>query len=570
MTQAKRPNFLIIVADDLGFSDTSPYGGEIDTPNLQKLAEEGVRMTGFHTAASCSPTRSMLLSGTDAHIAGLGAMAERMGRFPEIFQDKPGYEGYLNYRVAALPEILQDNGYHTVMSGKWHLGLTLDTAPHARGFSRVFGYLPGAGNHYHHEPQLYDEKEPPRPNFMGNGLWVEDGRWLDGAPGGDIPEDFYSTRTFTDNLLKYLDERTDSQREQPFFAYLPFTAPHWPLQAPAETVNKYRGKYNDGPNALRDRRLKSLVEKGIVPADVEPAPMHMLGTTPWADLPEDKQRESSRAMEVFAAMVDLIDVNIGRVREHLERTGEWDNTFVVFMSDNGAEGQLLEAAPILPGLSMAQMIDKYYNNSIENMGNYDSFVWYGPQWASAATAPSRGLKSYTTEGGIHCPCIIRYPPGIPEAARGSITPTFTTVMDILPTMLDLAGVKHPGSTFRGRQVAPVRGKSWRALLENPTDASVQIYDSEKDIVGWEQLGIAAVRVGDWKALFLPPPRGEGKWELYNVAKDPGEVHDLSEKEPAKMEEMLMHYNTYFQESGLFDSYAMWVDKMKADGATRVW
>ncbi|PWY94609.1 putative arylsulfatase [Aspergillus sclerotioniger CBS 115572] len=503
MTASKRPNFLVIVADDLGFSDTSPFGGEIDTPNLHRLAMEGLRMTDFHTAASCSPTRAMLLSGTDAHIAGLGVMAERRNRFPHVFDGKSGYEGYLNYRVAALPEILQDNGYFTCMSGKWHLGLMKDVAPCSRGFTKVFTTLP-----------------EPHPRSKTTALLL-------------LP---------------------------------PLHSPHWPLQAPSSTIQKYHGLYDDGPLALRARRLQSLIKNGLVPADVDPAPILTLGTTPWSSLPASEQQKSSRAMEIYAAMVDLLDVNIGRVRSYLESTDEWDNTFVVFMSDNGAEGQLLEAIPILAGATLGDVIEKYYDNSLENLGNHNSFIWYGPQWASAATAPCRATKSFTTEGGIRCPCIVRYPP-LMNMKPGSITNTFTTVMDILPTMLDLAGVEHPGQMFRGREVDPVRGHSWRPLLESE-DGDVDIY--HEDVVGWEQLGIAAVRVGNWKAVFLPPPRGEGKWELYDLEKDLGEVNDLSEERPEKLVEMIAHYETYFQESGMFDSYSVFQEELKKSGVKRAW
>ncbi|KAK8126350.1 arylsulfatase [Apiospora kogelbergensis] len=547
---AKRPNFLVIVADDLGFSDTSPYGGEIDTPHLQRLADEGLRMTGFHTAASCSPTRAMLLSGTDAHIAGLGAMAERIKKFPEIFKDKPGYEGYLNHRVAALPELLQDSGYFTFMSGKWHLGLTKELGPHARGFTKVLSSLPGAGNHYNHEPQLYGVTEKPRAIFHGDGIWMEDDRFING--GTDLPKDFYSSNTYTDYFMKFLRERTLEQKEQPFFGYLAFTAPHWPLQAPREVVDKYRGRYDDGPAALRDQRLKSLIEKGLCRQMLKRRPC-----THW--IPSQRQK-SSRHMEVFAAMVDLIDYNVGRVLDLLKETDELDSTFVVFMSDNGAEGQLLEAVPILAGYQLQDMIEKFCNNSLENIGNHDSFVWYGPQWAGAATAPSRGAKAYTTEGGIHCPCIIRYPPLVKAADAGTITDTFTTVMDILPTMLELAGVEHR-TPFRGRDVEPVRGKSWTPLLRDPTNESLVIYDPEAaaDAVGWEQLGVAAVRLGDWKALFLPPPKGPGRWELYDLATD---------LEPSgKLRELLHHYETYYHETGMFDSYTMFQEALKRSKAT---
>lgn len=431
----------------------------------------------------------------------------------------------------------------------------------------MFSTLPGAGNHFNHEPQLYGVTEKPSALLKGNkGLWMEGDEFIDGEK--DLPSDFYSSNSFTDKLLGFLENRNEEEKAMPFFSYLAFTAPHWPLQAPKEVIQKYRGRFDDGPLALRDRRLKSLIKHGLVPADVEPAPLHMLGTTPWAELSPDDQKKSCRAMEVYAAMVDLIDVNIGKILRYLESTEELENTFIVFMSDNGAEGQLLEAIPILAGATLSDVIKKYYDNSLENMGNHNSFVWYGPQWASAATAPSRGAKSYSTEGGIRCPCIVRYPPGI-NSPGGTISHNFTTVMDILPTILDLANIAPPGNLFRGREVASIRGKSWRRLLA-ANNGDVDIYDSENDIVGWEQLGIAAVRVGNWKALFLPPPRGPGRWELYDLSKDQGEVNDLAESHPTKLAEMVAHYETYFQESGLFDSYELWQSAVRRDGVRRAW
>ncbi|CAK7242823.1 MAG: hypothetical protein STHCBS139747_004325 [Sporothrix thermara] len=566
---AKKPNFMIVVADDLGFSDTSPYGSEIHTPNLQKLSDEGIRMTDFHTAASCSPTRSMLLSGTDAHIAGLGCMAERMKKYPHIFEDKPGYEGYLNFRVAALPEIMQDNGYHTIMSGKWHLGITKEVSPWARGFTKVITTLPGAGNHFNHEPQLYDIPEDKQPKgvglLKGDGLWMREDKFIRGAK--DLPEDFYSSNFFTDEMINYLRTRTDEEREKPFFGYLAFTAPHWPLQAPKEVIGKYKGWYDSGPTAHRDRRVQRLVELGLVPKDVDPAPLHTMRETPWDEMTDEQRQHSCRAMEIYAAMVDLIDVNMGKLRAYLEEIDELDNTFIVFISDNGAEGQLLEAAPILAGFTMGEIIAKYYDNSLDNLGAYNSFTWYGPQWASAATAPSRACKSYTTEGGIRCPCIVRYPPLVQQP--GGISHTFTTVMDILPTVLDLAGVQHPGDVFRGRPVAGLRGHSWVPLLGSQSLA-VQVYDPERDVVGWEQLGNAGCRVGDWKLVMLPPPRGSGEWELYDLSKDQAEMNNLAKCNPEILHKMVGHYETYYAETGMFDAYTMFYDELKKEGVKRWW
>ncbi|KAH8891233.1 alkaline phosphatase-like protein [Thozetella sp. PMI_491] len=543
----QRPNFLIIVADDLGFSDIGPYGGEIKTPVLDKLAEDGIRMTNFHTASACSPTRSMLFSGTDNHIAGLGQMAEHMAAHKDVFQGQPGYEGYLNMRVAALPEILQDSGYHTIMSGKWHLGLTKEFAPCSRGFQRNFTFLPGSGNHHAYEPQL-DTNEYKIPSLDTNGHWMEGDEFVDRKTG--LPKEFYSTTSFTDKLLEYFQQRNPQERSQPFFAYLPFTAPHWPLQAPKDIVARYAGMYDDGPDRLREKRLQRLVELGLVSKDVEAAPIIPKGSE-WNTMTEMEKKASARKMEVFAAMVDLIDQNVGRVIDYLDSTDELDNTFVLFMSDNGAEGVAMEALPVMGGpRTMGMIIDKYYDNSLDNIGNSDSFVWYGPKWASAATAPSRGLKSYVLEGGIRCPCIIRYLPF--NSPKGAITHSFTTVMDILPTLLELAKVTHPGETFRGRKVALPRGKSWSAHLGSNDYSQSSVHGEDTHIHGWELFAQRAIRQGRWKAVWQPKPRGKEEWELYNVDKDPGELNDKAKEEPEILQRLLEYWDIYFAETGMMD------------------
>ncbi|KAJ5749000.1 uncharacterized protein N7511_010696 [Penicillium nucicola] len=542
----KRPNFLVIVADDLGFSDVAPYGGEIETPALAKLAEEGIRMTNFHTASACSPTRSMLFSGTDNHIAGLGQMAEFMRGFGDHFKNKPGYEGYLNWRVAALSEILQDSGYHTLMSGKWHLGMTKEIAPCSRGFDKNFSLLPGASNHYNYEPQLEDG-EFQAPCINTTGFWMEGEKVLDRTT--DIPKNFYSTETFTDKMIGFLENRTEEESQKPFFAYLPYTAPHWPLQAPKEIIEKYAGKYDDGPDALTQKRLQRLKELGLVDEAVEHAsPVGKLGKE-WDSLSPEEKKLSARKMEVFAAMVDQLDTHVGRVIQHLESTGELDNTFVLFMSDNGAEGAALEALPLMGGKKMmGDIISKYYNNTLENIGQPDSFVWYGARWACAATAPSRGFKGWVTEGGIRCPCIIRYPPF--HAKPDAITNAFTTVMDILPTILNLAGVSHPGSQFRGREVVLPRGQSWVSHLASGDYKATSVHEEDVHIHGWELFGMRAIREGKYKAVWIAEPRGKDEWELFNVETDPAEIHDLAVSEPDTLARLVQHWEQYYAETGM--------------------
>lgn len=377
-----------------------------------------------------------------------------------------------------------------------HLGLTKETSPCARGFDDSFVFLSGCGNHYNWEPQLDNPKDAIFTPMYADKFWMRDDKYLNRADSSDVPADFYSTTSFTDELINYLNDREGE--EKPFFAYLPFTAPHWPLQAPRNLIEKYKGRYADGPDALRTKRLQRLVDLGIVKPDVNAAPMPRHD---WDNMSAEERTESARKMEVYAAMVESIDENIGRVVEHLERNGELDNTFILFMSDNGAEGAMLEALPLMGTVgTVNKIIDKYYDNSLENMGASNSFIWYGSEWASASMAPSRGFKTWITEGGIRCPCLIRYPPshdGDKSLPAGSFTDSFCTVMDILPTVLDLAGVKPPGSNFRGREVVPVRGATWVPHLEGN---QAGFHDETEEITGWELFGLRAIRKGNWKAV----------------------------------------------------------------------
>jgi arylsulfatase len=519
-----RPNFLVIVADDLGFSDIGAFGGEIDTPNLDRLAHAGIRFTDFHSAPACSPTRSMLLTGTDHHVAGIGTMAEVV---PPGFRGAPGYEGYLNDRVVALPELLRDAGYLTLMSGKWHLGTTIETSPWARGFERSFALLPGGASHYGGSAAVDFLPAPT--------LYTEDDQFA------TVGDDFYSSDSYADTLLRYLRDRAPED-DRPFFAYLPFQAPHWPLQAPEESIAKYRGRYDAGPDALREERLTALKRLGLCPPDVEPHPVVPDGAPEWADMTAEERALSARSMEVYAGMVDRMDQNVGRVVDYLAETGELDNTVVIFLSDNGAEGAIVEAMPILGDLIAAQ-IEKHCDNSLDNVGAPNSFIWYGPRWAQAATAPSRLHKAFTTEGGIRVVGFLTWPGFSRQQQIGT---AFTTVMDIVPTVLELAGTAHPGTAYRGREVEPVRGRSLVGYLSG---AAETVHEADTS-TGWELFGRRAVRQGDWKALYLPAPYGPGSWQLYDLATDPGEIHDLAASQPDKLAELLALWDRYVEENGV--------------------
>lgn len=522
---AKRPNVLIIVADDLGFSDLGVFGGEIATPNLDRLAKAGVRFTGFHTAPTCSPTRSMLLTGADSHEVGLGTMAELMDGFQ---RGRPGYEGALNDRAVTLAERLKAAGYFTALSGKWHLGLTPEQNPAARGFEKSFALLQGGSNHFGLD------QGPPYASPAGGATYTEDGK-----PAG-LPKDFYSSDYFADRLIGFLDQRPDDGR--PFFAYLAFTAPHWPLQAPAEDIARYKGRYDAGPEALRQERLKRQKALGLLPADTrDHAPE---GAVAWAGLKPEERANQARRMEVYAAMVDRLDQNVGRVLASLKASGELDNTIVVFLSDNGAEGGEFEKNGVL-GKRFSDWIAGTYDNSTANIGNGNSYVWYGPAWAQAASAPSWLFKGFTTEGGTRTPAFVTGP----GVKGGRISDAFLHVSDVTPTLLALTGAS---STIAAGK-APIQGRSWADLLKGgaaprgPDDAPV----------GWELFYARAVRQGDWKAVFLPayaktigPDVATDRWLLFNLASDPGETIDLAATEPARLKALVAGWDAYAARTGV--------------------
>lgn len=531
--EQQRPNFLVILADDLGWSDLGAFGGEIRTPNLDQLALKGVRFTGLHTAPTCSPTRSMLLSGTDNHVAGVGTMAESLRLTPAL-AGRPGYEGYLNDRVASVAELLSQGGYRTVMSGKWHLGLTEERSPSARGFERSFSLGQGLSN-----------------------FWGEDQSEAWGAAGGNpiyrdglkqvaYPKGTYTTDYFTDRLIGFLEEGKSDPR--PFFAYLAYTAPHWPIMAPEENVAKYRGRYDQGYEALRAERLAKQKELGLIAPDTQPH--DFVGVKPWASLSADEKAFEARKMEVYAGMVDRLDQNVGRVIATLKQQGKYDNTVIIFLSDNGPEGNDIRSPSAFVN-DPAALERLGIDNSYSNVGKPNSYLGYGPGWAQANSSPSQLVKGYPTEGGTR---VTAFASGKGVVGDGRIARGNLSVQDITPTLLDLAGVQHP-STFNGRAIAPLRGHSLKAVLQ----AEKEEVRGANEALGTELFFRRALRLGDWKAVFLPPtsnlyPRngvGDGKWKLYNLKDDPSERNDLSAANPEKLAELVNHWQRYAQETGVY-------------------
>ena len=520
-TRSKRPNILLIVADDMGYTDIGSFGGEIATPTLDTLANEGLQLTGFHVLPTCSPSRSVLLSGVDNHRAGLGTMGEMTT--PEM-AGIPGYEGHLNFDVAALPEVLKAEGYHTYMVGKWHLGHDAETVPHARGFEESFILVPGGGSHWN------DRKPVSPPETM---IYQRNGQPVD-----SLPEDFYSTKNYTDNVLQWM--RKNQGDGKPFFAYLAYTAPHDPLHAPKEYIDKYKGKYNGGWDALREERFQALKDLGIINQDVQPFP-RLDSVEAWDEMSPEKRAEAARDMEVYAAMIDYLDEQIKRVFDYLKEAGEYDDTMIIFISDNGANGHMPTAYP--------GQTDEYLNsfdNSLENRGLPNSFIEPGPGWSQASMAPSRLYKAFPAEGGIKAPMLVKLPGKMANA--GTMNHSFFHIRDIMPTILDVANIRHP-EQINGRQVIPMQGRSVMDVFGGEAATPY----AEASQVGYELFGMKAYFAGDWKVLWMPQPFGKGDWELFNIKEDPAELRDLSAENPQKLKELVGQWERYKEENGVLAS-----------------
>lgn len=515
---ASRPNVVVIVADDLGFSDLGAFGGEIATPNLDALANAGLRLTDFHSAPTCSPTRAMLLSGTDNHTAGVGAM----GDLPRPDRESAwGYEGVITSRVATVAERLRAGGYRTIMAGKWHLGLAPESSPAARGFDSSFALLQGAANHFGHA------------GFVPASIPTMAATYVDDGTAVSVPEDFYSSDGFTSKLIAKLDP---TRNRQPFFAYLAFTAPHSPLQAPKELIAKYRGRYDGGWAALRLERLARMKSLGLIAPDTQPHEI-VPDAQAWEKLSREQQHIEARKMEIYAAMVERLDWNVGRLVEHLKRIGQYDNTIFIFTSDNGPAGETAQTFAMLPG--MLEHVASA-DNSLENMGSGSSFVLYGPYWAQAASAPFRLYKATMAEGGTRVAAFITYAGFKRQRAVGK---AFANVMDILPTVLAATDVPLTAQVD-GRAVAAIRGRSMLPYLLARSDA---VYPADAPIA-LELHGQMSVRQGQWKLLRLAKPFADPSWALYDLAADPAERIDVSTRYPERRDAMIAAWNAYATEA----------------------
>ena len=502
----KKPNIVLIVADDLGFGDIGCYGGDIKTPNIDKLSHRGIKFSSFHTAPMCAPTRAMLLSGNDNHIAGMGSQ----GNVTDVF----GYEGRLTNRIVTIPALLKQSGYHTYMAGKWHLGKTPESNPHQKGFEHSFVLLEGAGNHYNNRSALYNKLSS----------YTEDGNptsWTEGN---------YSTDFYTDKLIEYID--SDKRDNKPFFAFAAYTSPHWPLQVDKKYWKKYKGLYDDGYEKLRERRLISLKKAGIIPKNAISPPSHVR-VMPWDSLSKQEQRKEARKMELYAGMVDNLDHNIGRLMKHLKDIGEYKNTLFVFMSDNGAANRDFINDDRFTNLK------EYYNDDFDNMGNANSYISYGPQWAEAGSSPFRYYKDFATEGGTNTTMIICGPN---VNRKNEIHHGFTSLLDLAPTFYEMANVSYP-KAYQGNKVYPLKGNS---LIPFVSGKSNEIHDSTY-VFALEHYGNAMLRKGNWKITNFTRPFKIDNFALYNLSNDIGEQINLKELEKEKYAELLNEWIKFSDE-----------------------
>ncbi|TVY11099.1 arylsulfatase [Paenibacillus cremeus] len=509
---AKQPNIILIMVDDMGFSDLGCYGSEIHTPNLDRLAKEGVRFSQFYNTPRCCPTRASIMTGLYPHQAGLGFMEEDIGH--------PAYSGTIHKQCVTIAEALGDE-YNSLMVGKWHLGKKEHQRPYNRGFDSYTGLLDGASNYF--------KPEPEKVLIKRNELF---------QPPDD---DFYTTDWFSESAAEYVEEY--GKQEKPFFLYLAYTAPHWPLQAPQADIDRYVGTYMKGWDELRKERYQRLLAEGILDEKSSPLTERDSGAPAW-DTVEDQEAWDLK-MAVYAAMVDRMDQGVGKVLDKLKELQIEDNTLVMFLSDNGACAE---------GIGL---------RSDKAPGTADSFIAYHLPWANVSTTPFRMYKHFVNEGGISTPFIARWPETIKQ--QGTVTHQFGHLMDIMATCLDVAGIAYP-ETYDGNAITPMEGKSLLPILEGNEREG-------HDYIFWEHEGNRAVRQGPWKLISRCRMdwqfteawgfRGdrtphEEKWELYNIEEDRVELHDLAEQYPERVQEMAKQHDQWVKHVGAIP----WMDYMK--------
>ena len=513
-----RPNIVLIVADDMGYSDLGAYGSEIRTPNLDALAARGAQLTAYRTSPTCGPTRAMLMSGVDHHRAGLGVNAASLRRLPEL-RERPGYEGLLNDRVVTVARLLKDAGYETFMTGKWDLGGQPEKLPTARGFDRFMG-IPSAGaSHFSDAVGTFRAVE--------DAVYVQDGQPLDA-----LRDDFYSSSSYTDAMLDFIAQRPDPSA--PYFAYVAYTAPHWPLQVPDDWLDRYAGEYDVGWDAIRQARFERLRDLGIIPADAQLPPGHRAALA-WDDVLPGQRVVELKRMEIYAAMIELMDHHIGRLVDTLSESER--ETVFIFVSDNGSE-----ANDVISILDTEYWVASRFDNRLANMGRRDSYVWLGLGWGAATSTPFRLFKSYISDGGIRAPAIFH---STADRFETGLRSENVIVTDVPATILDLAGTSHPGESYDGRDVIPMMGVS---ALDYLTGRAPTVHGD--DPLAWELYGNRALIRGTWKAMLIWPPNGSGQWSLYDLSSDPAEMNDLAAQFPERLASMIEDWEAYAEQNGI--------------------
>lgn len=510
----ERPNVVLILADDLGFTDIAPFGSEIDTPNIARLAASGLSFTNYHTAANCAPARAMLLTGVDSHRNGVPNIPESI---PPEQLAYDHYQGVLSQNVVTLASLLRGSGYHTYMTGKWHLGHTPELLPSARGFERTIAMADTGADNWEQRTYLpiYDEAH-----------WYADGE------KHTLPDDFYSSEYFIDKTIEFIS--ANESDDKPFFAYIPFQAVHMPVQAPREFSDKYAGVYDQGWTVMREQRRLAAEEAGVIPENTEV--IVTPGTLDWNALTEEQREHHARRMEVYAGMVDAMDMHIGRLMTYLESIGEYENTIFIFTSDNGAEG-----SPLISPTGNS-VLDPWfervgYETGIENLGEKGSWVGIGPSNATIAASPLAYYKFHANEGGLRVPLVMSGP-GISQ--RGQLSDEFVFVTDLAPTILSLAGVNDHGGSWQTREVEPIVGKDFSSYLQGRAGP----IHTASEPIGYEMGGSGALFKGDYKIVINKFEQNESEWHLFNIKTDPGEANDLAEAEPELLAEMLADYEQW--------------------------
>jgi arylsulfatase A-like enzyme len=547
--QGNRPNVLLIVGDDFGWSDIGAFGSQISTPNLDALAKDGKILTNYHTIPVCSPARDSLITGVDHHIGGIGSMYELIAQNQK---GKPGYETWINNLVVTVAELLRDAGYHTYMSGKWHLsGANFEngTWPHDRGFEKDITMLNGGANHFGGFPELPAEKV----QFAENGKAIP-------RPG---PANLYSNDLYAEKMIEYIKNNTDGK---PFFGYLAFQVAHSPFQSPQATVAKYEKMYQAiGWDEARKQSFENQKKLGFWNADMK-LPERIPPDVSWTDLTPEQQAYASRILAVRAAMIENMDHDVGRVIQLLKDKGQYDNTLIVFVSDNGSS----EPAPLL-GIKFSSAnenaMNSYLNmvnNSLSNLGNVSSTINYAAWGSAVGVSPLSGFKVTEYEGGTRVPFIVKEPTaaGVSSSSLSSssagtntnssvtipkMIKAFAYVEDVTPTILDYAGVQPAGTTYKGHPVHAIMGKSLKSLFNGTSD---KVY-GENDVVADEMFNNTAVYTGgSWKAIKHEPPTGDGKWQLYNIVDDPGENHNVADQHPDILQKLSSAYGAYSKDVGV--------------------